>query len=298
MKKNIYLHIGFGKTGTTAIQQFCAKQKSELLSQGFLYPKTGLVGDVHHNLAPLGAESMNKGTKKLYEKLKEEILESDAANAILSSEHFIFSKSLFIEDIKSQLSNFNVKIIFYVREQKELIESAFLQWQKVGDDYQGGLEGFFRKHKGSFNFINRITPWENCFGGQAIIARVYDRRLINADVRQDFTSLLGIGGVVSARSEIANPSLRPEFSDLVYLLDNSGINGENRSRIIKELIRLSGYFDAVKKKSLIPYDLSAEMSAYYKESNQLFSEKYLSPEHAAALCGATQTLSPHKNGAK
>lgn len=38
MKKTIYFHIGFPKTGTTSLQSFCYKNSQILEENGFLYP--------------------------------------------------------------------------------------------------------------------------------------------------------------------------------------------------------------------------------------------------------------------
>ena len=50
MKKTLYIHIGTGKTGTTAIQSFFDLNKIGLMKQGFKYIDSGRVGINHHLL--------------------------------------------------------------------------------------------------------------------------------------------------------------------------------------------------------------------------------------------------------
>lgn len=39
MKKKIYIHVGFHKTGTSSIQDTCAKYRNELLERNYDYLK-------------------------------------------------------------------------------------------------------------------------------------------------------------------------------------------------------------------------------------------------------------------
>ena len=42
MKKKLYLHIGMGKTGTTALQHFFWDNRDILAAKGICYPKVGI----------------------------------------------------------------------------------------------------------------------------------------------------------------------------------------------------------------------------------------------------------------
>jgi hypothetical protein len=47
MQKNLVIHIGLHKTGTTAVQKFLASQRELLLQHGVLYPTAGTFNDQH-----------------------------------------------------------------------------------------------------------------------------------------------------------------------------------------------------------------------------------------------------------
>jgi hypothetical protein len=53
--KKIYIHCGFHKTGSTAVQIALSQNAERLRTEGYLYAHTGLVGDRmrqgHHNIA-------------------------------------------------------------------------------------------------------------------------------------------------------------------------------------------------------------------------------------------------------
>ena len=52
MKKKLYLHIGMGKTGTTALQDFFAHNRQALGEMGISYPERGTMSNAHHLLSP------------------------------------------------------------------------------------------------------------------------------------------------------------------------------------------------------------------------------------------------------
>ena len=55
MRRQIYLHIGFPKTGTTSIQTWLTEHAAALAAHGVLYPAIGRDGQEyqygHHRLA-------------------------------------------------------------------------------------------------------------------------------------------------------------------------------------------------------------------------------------------------------
>ena len=53
MKKNIIIHAGTHKTGTTFLQSFLSLNFKELLNEGILFPLSGRIGKFggHHNIA-------------------------------------------------------------------------------------------------------------------------------------------------------------------------------------------------------------------------------------------------------
>jgi len=279
-RKRFYIHIGFGKTGTSAIQALLSRRRNDLLGAGFLYPNTGLEGNGHHGLAKLDADNFDEETQTLFNKLNDEAIASGASTVIISSENFTFAKLTYIEDLKRQLADFDVKIVFYVRPQETLIESTFLHKQKVGDDYQGCLESFFRLHCLEFDFMRKIRPWVILFGDNAIVSRLYDKNTIGNDVCLDFANLVGLPGLNDLVGNKENPSLRPEFSSLVRMIDAAGIPREDRVMFINNLQELSEYFNSVEKKGLTSESLVKEISIFYRESNIEFAEKFLPIEHA------------------
>jgi hypothetical protein len=280
MKKSLFIHIGYGKTGTSSAQSALFENRDRLMRRGVLYPLSGLAGTGHHALAELEKKQISPEVSQLYQALIEEISRSDADRVIISSEYLCFLSGSYVKEVAELLREFDVRIVFYVRNQVKLVKSTFLQWQKMGDNYGDGIESFYSLHRDSFDFLKRVEPWERAFGRSRIIARLYDTRLIGDDTGLDLLRLLRVHRLREYVSKRDNTSLISEFSKLVSLVDTFGLSSAQREAFIAELLLVS---DAFKKHSAHPlmgsgmYPLIQQM---HQQSNQEFAQRYLPPDHA------------------
>ncbi len=146
-KKKVYIHIGHGKTGTSAIQKFLSNESLRDDSK-FLYPKTTFIGDGHHFLF--------KSSKENLKDLFREIKETSKKNIIISSEcglpnirHFVENAGYRIDFFRDVAKEFDTEVIYYVRNHFQMLESSFFQHIKVNDKefYLSFLENNFDKLK-------------------------------------------------------------------------------------------------------------------------------------------------------
>lgn len=291
--KTVYLHIGFGKTGTSSVQLFSFNNREKLIELGLLYPTTGLSPYAHHDLAPYQTIEMPGEIGALYKILVEEIARSHVNRVLISSENFCFLEKSHVVKIKEFLSVYHVKIIFYVRNQVKLIESTFLQWQREGWQYENSIERFYNEHKASFDFSLRIQPWIEEFGIDSIIVRVYDSRTIGGDTCLDVMKILGVelGREIENSNTRENPSLIPELSTLISIIDKSEMTRDARKEIVNELLTLSGALKSSSTHKLIGEELRKEIDEYYEISNRAFSLQLLKQEEAAVfLSGRKMSL--------
>lgn len=264
--KTVYIHIGIGKTGTSAIQKVLYSEREAFLKHDLFIPLTGLNYDNlgHHRLANYQESLPSNVTKDLYGELLAEISASSQSNILISSELYCYCKSEFIDFISKSFQGFSVKIILYVREQVSLVESTFLWWQAQGYDYKYNIDDFFEMAKGGFNYQWMIKSWVDKFGESAIIVKVYDRKLIGGRTLSYFFE--GVYGeyICEDSPEVVNKSLLPCFSSLVSFLDKSFpelLKGnsdclEARKKIIQKLI------DAPDNKDFKVEDLLLEIELF------------------------------------
>jgi len=285
--KTIYLHIGFGKTGTSSVQEFFFGNREEFANQDLQYPMTGLIPYAHHGLALFQFTEMPEGVQNLYLDLLEEIRNSPCSKVLLSSEQFCFLKKAYVAKVGSLFSEFKVKIIFYVRTQTKLIESTFLEWQKADLDYKGNIDNFYNVAKRGFDFSLRLQPWIEVFGSDSIVVRVYDKKAIGDDTCLDVMKVLGLGlnEKVSEANLRSNISLLPEFSKILGLVDKSEIAKDQRKLIVNELLQLSKYFKQSSSCSLLSEELKRDILNHYASSNELLSQQFLSKNDRKIFLG-------------
>ncbi|MEZ9604499.1 hypothetical protein AB4274_14895 [Vibrio sp. 10N.261.55.A10] len=200
MKKTLYIHAGFHKTGTTSIQSWCEQNRLALRSNSIDYIELGCVGGNHAAYAlclqPTLVEQCRKsgffmGLKDksrynyrkhsatiLYSALKEYIESSDNSKFIISSECFMEGIN-FIE-LNKQLSNvsFDIKIIIYLRPQKQWIESVY-KYVVMDKDlrYSGDITQLPQTEM--LDFYSQIINFERLFGKENIILKNYNKSKLN-----------------------------------------------------------------------------------------------------------------------
>lgn len=130
-KNNIYLHIGHGKTGTSAVQSALAIAKDSLLSLGIYYPidssvqtKASKFGITSGNWSHFSDRSLGK---ELIERLKDA---TNNSSLLLSSEHLFWHMDSLFEDTNIDLEEVNLHVILAVRDLEEMLSSEYQQLVK------------------------------------------------------------------------------------------------------------------------------------------------------------------------
>ncbi len=195
----LILHIGTGKTGSTAVQQVLADRAEVLRAAGIVYP-VGAVG--HHNeleallLPPERWHRVHRvefGGREsiLVERARGLMAESRAALSrdqvcVLSSEYLY---SLRTVDVHALLQLFDgcgapATAILYVRQPSAYVLSSLQQFLK----HEHELRGFMRQ---TYPFANAVRNWTRLLGRRGLRVREFSRSgLVGADVVTDFAALL------------------------------------------------------------------------------------------------------------
>lgn len=144
--KTIYLHIGYNKTGTTAIQSTFFDNIKELAEQGIFYPQEcrgKRKSPAHHSLAEsllfqIGKPLPDFVKPRIYshyppdyywQLLHQELAETNCEKVFISSEAFsrLRGNREQMEFVKKQFEGYQVKILVYLRDLVEYFESAYNQ---------------------------------------------------------------------------------------------------------------------------------------------------------------------------
>lgn len=202
----ILLHIGWLKTGSTAIQQFLHANRDAILQRtGILYPGAGVHTVAHHLAAwslqePLAhAWAKEIGFKSTPEEVFGEIFreaqQARAKSLIVSSEVFCQTSFYRISRLAGMLAGHEVRVIAYLRRQDDYVESAYKQVVRGHVRFAKKFQHFAAKQlsHGRLDYEGRFLEWETQFPGVAITIRPYEReRFPDRNVVLDFLRVAGI----------------------------------------------------------------------------------------------------------
>jgi len=273
LHKRLIVHIGIGKTGTSSIQKMLVDSREILEKNLYFYPSIALAKDAHHYLANYHSSALDNKIRRHLNEIIRQYHKNNFRVLLLSSEQFCYCKDSYVKEFSSYFHDWDVKIIFYIRKQGALIRSAFLQKLYEGSDYSHDISTFFRNNKIAFNYLERVRPWDNYFGTESIIARVFDGK---KDICQDFMEAIGLHKIATKKSSYdVNRSILPEFVKLISLIDKLEPSVNNRRIIVDNIKELSEQFNNSSCASLLDNEIVDEIEEYYKVSNEKFADIYL-----------------------
>jgi hypothetical protein len=288
--KEIILHLGIPKTGSTALQAFLARNYGALLTRSVDYFRMGefelglkgriAAGNGVHVACSLLPESharrIANGERYLAE-LDRLIDVSPAERGVLSSEMFANAERRQLRAFLERLHGRDIAVrgIYYIRRQDQLLSSSYVQqvrlhgYTEPPEDYVRTLaanNGFLRYH-------SLYRSMVDLFGAANLVCRSYDDAVRQKNgVFADFLAAAAIDDAglsfdipkvntsVSAR-EVAMLLLlnrfrpRKQFIDMV--VENADKNAKGSSR-----------------HNLLSRPLIAEIEALFREENTKLAEEY------------------------
>jgi hypothetical protein len=198
------------KTGTTSVQAFLHGATDELRRHGILYPCAGVPEPHHghHNIAwQLARDRRFRRSSGTIDDLVQEISQF-GGDAIVSSEDFesvLDMPERFAPVFEHPvLRNYDIVLMFYVRNQISYLESLFLQLlgSGIGEEFAVFVEPVLRERR------LRIQEWVFQFDYAAIHARWASCPRAHVIVRS-YHTLKG-ASVLSDFMDLACPALAPQ----------------------------------------------------------------------------------------
>lgn len=188
---SVLVHVGFHKTGTTALQSAFASTRPELLEVGVLYP-----GELrsHHRAAMAVTERTwgwgDKGGRKHRPKYWEELVAATADHSdrvVISSEALSLARDDAIDRMVDELGEDRLHVVGTLRPFARLLSSSWQQYLKYGlaMPYVEWLENVFANPPEcppSPNFWRRndylgvFTRWADRLGPHRVTLVVLDER--------------------------------------------------------------------------------------------------------------------------
>ena len=206
--RNLYLHIGMHKTGSSSIQHGLVQNSEVLKKHDYYYPMEGTYYWPHeHSVAPLAYGALNIRPEYIGNRvinhevcvsdIRRDIKATKCSNVIVSTEHFWYAKTQ--EDVKKIFEIFadlfeTMTVILYLRRQDFSIESHWSQWAKMGlttssfDEYcdENITDPIF-------NYYDSISHWIKIFGKDNVVITPFEeRQFFRNNLIDDFCKKLNL----------------------------------------------------------------------------------------------------------
>lgn len=300
MPRTLLLHIGTGKTGTSAIQRFLADNRTWLGARGVLVPQAP--GRVRHAMLSLyGKPDARVVTEPVWRKttfeepdalrewlagaLTAEIRASSCPTVILSDEALFGAGPAAISALYRDFGGLFDKtiLIAYLRRQDAHARTRYKQTLVEGKHHT--LANFLDKNlrNGLWRYADRLDAVRAACPAARVVARPYAKGwLRGGSVIADFLTVAGLPGedTESASREVnVNTSLDARCSE--FLRRRNAANGRPPRKLVQTLRTLSQGPDL-----RLPADAAERLMADVRDNNERLVRHYL-PECAELfLAGA------------
>ncbi|WP_205743074.1 sulfotransferase [Halioglobus maricola] len=188
MKKKLYVHIGMGKTGTTALQNFFWDNRKALSSLDICYPRLGTMSNAHHLLSPHIPRFLeDEWDFQKVEDWAPKLADCTEGSVLLSSELMAWAEESKARRFCAQVSAwFDVHVVVYLRRQDNIIMASYNQQIKAGPQKRR-IDLIYRKQSERFDYLKVLAPWADSLEPGRLIVRPYEREQFHkGDIRRDF----------------------------------------------------------------------------------------------------------------
>lgn len=285
-RRQLILHIGRAKVGSTALQHFLLTNRQKIAEQGVLYPESVMQQSASHMLAlvfqrhlPDAHSVEGKTAAEVYDAMFDEAERLKLPRIIASTENlFLVDPS---EPARLMRRGYDVRIVCYVRRQDEVLASSYIQELKTGD-VQEGIEAFASDpvRLSWLDYAPVLDAWAAQFGAENIVVRVAEKAQLRGTIFEDFLALAGVNtkGMEFPTTRL-NPSPARDILDFMRMINEAPAPGPRLKFQLRDpLLKLSERIGADGRFSpatLVPAQLRRELLEKFRKSNAAIARKYL-----------------------
>lgn len=285
----LYVHAGYPKTGTTAIQRFLKVHREALKALGVLYPEIGIWGSGHPIFARAflkqeyllqGHSNIPPHADKNLAAVKQGMQREMAASpktittVIFSAEAFDGTDAAGLERLKDAYQeDFRIKPILYLRRQDKYAESLLAQ------AYQSRKFAYDKNvylKEGYFKYRQDIELWESTFGPQNLILKEYPENAPGITLIQDFLNAVGIEGLEFDQQQ-PRANVRLDRLSMEYIRNHTTLeHGTLLHDKAKALLPVYGRAqpEANKYRYFYSPQERQQILDQYRDANEYISRKY------------------------
>lgn len=296
--KELYIHIGQPKTGTSALQTFCTINREALREAGIYYPifdgdyairekNYAMAGNAYSmKMLACPREQFGESQIRYMEEVRK--LFDEAQCVLLSAERLWGTDSWLYRNVRDFIGekfNIKIKIIVYLRRQDERIESSWNQWIKAGTYYKSCAE-YAKEARIEYDYYLHLKMISDVIGKENMIVRIYNPDSFTADrnIYKDFMSIFGLADISAFQQPQfqVNPSLGKnlvEIKRIFNAIPSSLILDDEFRKILRENVMFARSTEAITKApAFLSYEERKEILDRYEESNRMIGQEYFGIE--------------------
>ena len=203
----IWIHIGLQKTGTTALQQWCAQNAAQLREQGLLYlqlreglPACGpLTQALLEDRPELGA---------MIETLKAQISRHGTCRAaLLSNEGFSQESPTLLRPLIEAFCGHEIGFIVTLRRQDRLAEALYKQVVKFNGASAAPAQFLHSRHLRVLDYAQLLQNWQAAYPKARLMPLLYQEG--GQDSIAQMLEALGYGAIVPPESAAFRRNITP-----------------------------------------------------------------------------------------
>ncbi len=293
----LVLHIGSGKTGTSSIQGFLAKNRERLAELGILYPRApgrtrhvrlslSLRSDADLVMQPgwsrQGYSSPARFREDVDRQLREELREAALPRVLLSDEALYGASEEKLERLRAMLARMarRPRVVVYLRRQDDHLCSRYQTVIQRGDVRRLTERLEQMSNATMYDYDATLRTWQRLVEPTEIIVRPFDRgRFVGGSLLRDFLNAADINAAVDDFEEVGvrNESLDAESVEFLRILNLYRVEHEGaRAGLIdnRSLLTRLGRASTGPTLTLGSEALDAFM-ARWEQSNQRVAREFL-----------------------
>lgn len=280
--KQLYIHIGTHKTGTTTLQKMLLTNKRYLSNCGLYYP-TSCMHRAHHNVPwEIANDPRWEKERGTLADLEKEIIINTYKIYLISSEDISRFSLKQTKILYENFKKYNPKIIVYIRNQFNYIVSSWselIKNCKINISFDEYYEICLKETPNILNYNFFLERWATIFGKENLIVKIFSKG--TKHLEESFLDIFNIDFDMQ-KIEIGdrlNISLSFQTLNVIRTLNkytqNFGFSTRNNLR--KEVIDMISHNYYKNKNLVLPKDrieLKVRASNFFEESNKQVAKDY------------------------
>lgn len=271
MKPMLIIHIGWQKTGTTAIQNFLKSNAGILRRNGWNFLTAGRTNISHNSLI----SPLRKGkAQATIDEIAAEVMARPDLVHILSSE--MLSEPGLAAKLRQALPNelaSATKVIAYLRRPDKYAEAMYKQKVKNARTDPDPI-GFLERFKGNLLYSKVLDQYADAFGESNVVALPFELELLeNGDVVADFCTQIGIKDFspYEHSQKMTNKSLSAAMSEMLGLVKK---HSEANTRVMIREISAEGVEHAIRSNDVFERPTRRDIQAETRDDQNQWQARF------------------------